>query len=254
MICPMTHPTLAATITLAALISTGCRPTSPSPVASPANSWRVACSPQLTDTRHVDDLPVEVAQFETVFWDEADTRSLRELLRQTGCRGESVLEIGVGTGLLSLCCLQAGAGAVIGTDINPNALCNAAYNAERILGLPMSQPSTRWSARSPGADVAPRLQLRWVSRDDPEAFAVIEPSEKFDLIVSNPPWEDGKPQQWADYAFYDEDFRFVCEPGAFDLEVGGCAGSPRRTETIDLGGDVHQYRQRDVVATAVSVS
>ena len=55
-------------------------------------------------------------------------------------------------------------------------------------------------------------------------------------------------------AFYDEDFRFVCEPGAFDLEVGGCAGSPRRTETIDLGGDVHQYRQRDVVATAVSVS
>ncbi|MFV0315647.1 MAG: glycoside hydrolase family 3 N-terminal domain-containing protein [Microthrixaceae bacterium] len=55
-------------------------------------------------------------------------------------------------------------------------------------------------------------------------------------------------------AFYDEDFRFVCEPGAFDLGIGGWAGAPRLTATVDLGGDVHQYRQRDVVATAVSVS
>lgn len=55
-------------------------------------------------------------------------------------------------------------------------------------------------------------------------------------------------------AFFDEDFRFVCEPGAFDLEVGGWAGAPALTATVDLGGEVHQYRQRDVVATAVSVS
>lgn len=55
-------------------------------------------------------------------------------------------------------------------------------------------------------------------------------------------------------AFFDEDFRFVCEPGAFDLEVGGWAGAPALTATVDLGGEVHQYRQRDVVATAVSIS
>ncbi len=55
-------------------------------------------------------------------------------------------------------------------------------------------------------------------------------------------------------AFYDEDFRFVCEPGAFDLEVGGWAGKPALRATIDMGGEVHQYRQRDVVATAVSTS
>jgi beta-glucosidase len=55
-------------------------------------------------------------------------------------------------------------------------------------------------------------------------------------------------------AFYDEDFRFVCEPGAFDLEVGGWAGSPALVTTIDLGGEVHQYRQRDVVATAVTIT
>lgn len=55
-------------------------------------------------------------------------------------------------------------------------------------------------------------------------------------------------------AFFDEDFRFVCEPGAFDLEVGGWAGAPALRATVDLGGEVHQYRQRDVVATAASVS
>ena len=53
-------------------------------------------------------------------------------------------------------------------------------------------------------------------------------------------------------AFYDEDFRFVCEPGAFDLEVGGWAGAPALRTTVDLGGEVHQYRQCDVVATAVT--
>ncbi len=55
-------------------------------------------------------------------------------------------------------------------------------------------------------------------------------------------------------AFFDEDFRFVCEPGAFDLEVGGWAGEPALTATVDLGGEVHQYRQRDVVATAASLT
>lgn len=55
-------------------------------------------------------------------------------------------------------------------------------------------------------------------------------------------------------AFFDEDFAFVCEPGAFDLEVGGWAGQPAVRSTIDLPGEVHQYRQRDIVATAVAIS
>lgn len=55
-------------------------------------------------------------------------------------------------------------------------------------------------------------------------------------------------------AFYDEDFRFVCEPGAFDLEVGGWAGEPAAVATVDLGGEVHPYRQRDVVATVTTIS
>jgi beta-glucosidase len=55
-------------------------------------------------------------------------------------------------------------------------------------------------------------------------------------------------------AFFDEDFRFVCEPGAFRVEVGGCAGEPAASTTFDLGGDVEEYRQREVVATAFATA
>ena len=55
-------------------------------------------------------------------------------------------------------------------------------------------------------------------------------------------------------AFYDEQFEFVCEPGAFRIELGGCAGAPELTTTVDLTGDVEPYRQRDVVATTVELS
>ncbi|HPU38260.1 MAG TPA: glycoside hydrolase family 3 N-terminal domain-containing protein [Microthrixaceae bacterium] len=55
-------------------------------------------------------------------------------------------------------------------------------------------------------------------------------------------------------AFFDDSFDFVCEPGAFRLEVGGFAGSPALVETVNLGGDVHEYRQIDVVATEVAIS
>lgn len=54
-------------------------------------------------------------------------------------------------------------------------------------------------------------------------------------------------------AFFDDGFDFVCEPGAFRLEVGGWAGAPALVTTIDLTGDVAPYRQVDVVATAVRI-
>ena len=54
-------------------------------------------------------------------------------------------------------------------------------------------------------------------------------------------------------AFFDDSFDFVCEPGAFRAEVGGWAGTPARTATFDLPGEVQEYRQVQVVATAVAV-
>ena len=39
------------------------------------------------------------------------------------------LEIGTGTGILGILCLQNGADEVVATDINPAAVANARYNA-----------------------------------------------------------------------------------------------------------------------------
>jgi beta-glucosidase len=52
-------------------------------------------------------------------------------------------------------------------------------------------------------------------------------------------------------AFFDENFRFVCEPGAFRVEIGGWAGAPVEFTTFDLDGEVEPYHQREVVATTV---
>src|SRR5262245_49331771 len=55
----------------------------------------------------IEDLPGKVALFDTVFWDPRDTISLRKLLRQSDVvKDKRVLEIGTGSGLLSLCALQ----------------------------------------------------------------------------------------------------------------------------------------------------
>jgi beta-glucosidase len=55
-------------------------------------------------------------------------------------------------------------------------------------------------------------------------------------------------------AFYDPTMRFVCEPGAFTFAVGASRADIRARATVTLDGDVTEYRQRRVVATAVEVS
>jgi beta-glucosidase len=54
-------------------------------------------------------------------------------------------------------------------------------------------------------------------------------------------------------AFYDQAMRFVCEPGAFTFAIGASRADIRARATAELGGDVDEYRQREIVATAVSV-
>lgn len=167
------------------------------PKAAPTEppAWQQAAQPKLQQWRRVDGLPKQLAQFETVFWDAADSVSLREWLTPERCRGKRILEIGTGTGLISLWCLQNGAARVVATDINPNALANIAYNADH-LGHPLGATDSR-------------LELRWVDTDAPGAFEVIGEQEKFDLIVSNPPWEDDTPEKLLDYAFFDPSYALL---------------------------------------------
>ncbi|MBN1586139.1 MAG: sulfatase-like hydrolase/transferase [Candidatus Omnitrophica bacterium] len=121
----------------------------------------------------------------TVFFTE-EGDPLRTLLsRQDLSSAKTVLDIGTGTGILGLIALKHGAGRVVATDINPEAIRNARLNAER-LGYS-----------------ADNFEARLVAPEKPQAFSVIEPEEKFDLILSNPPWKEGPVKSIEDYGQYD---------------------------------------------------
>ncbi len=147
---------------------------------------------RVQQTWTIDQLPEgEFVQFESVFWEPDDTISLRELINNEGiASGREVLEIGTGTGLISVLCLANSAKSVVATDINRAAVANAAYNAAMLC------PNQS-------------LDVRQVDAERPDAFAVIQEDEKFDLVISNPPWEDGVVTKPADHAFYDPAFRLM---------------------------------------------
>ncbi len=159
--------------------------------SAPAVAARTA-TPMIPQIWTIDDFPgKQIVQFDSVFWEPDDSISMRAWLRDTDLvRGKRVFEIGVGTGLLSLCALQAGATAVLGTDINPAAVQCALYNAANL-------------------DLVDRFEVRLVDPGHPAAFAVLKPGENFDVIISNPPWEDGTITQPADHAFFDPGFALL---------------------------------------------
>jgi release factor glutamine methyltransferase len=157
-------------------------------------SLPVGTSVEVIGRWQVEDFDKDIVQFATVFWEAEDSVSLRKLIRETNfVRDKRVLEIGTGTGLISLCCLQAGARTVVATDINPQAVANARFNRFQ-LEIPQTTEN---------------FDVRLVDADNSGAFAVIASDEQFDVIISNPPWEDGEVQKVEDYAFIDTHFELL---------------------------------------------
>ena len=70
---------------------------------------------RVQQTWTIDQLPEgEFVQFESVFWEPDDTISLRELINNEGIASDrEVLEIGTGTGLISVLCLANSAKSVV---------------------------------------------------------------------------------------------------------------------------------------------
>jgi beta-glucosidase len=54
-------------------------------------------------------------------------------------------------------------------------------------------------------------------------------------------------------AFYDPQMHFVTEPGVFTFSVGASSADIRAEQIVELDGAVVEYRQREVVATRVSI-
>jgi len=55
-------------------------------------------------------------------------------------------------------------------------------------------------------------------------------------------------------ALYDRQMRFVTEPGSFKLMVGASSEDIRLRETITLGGEIAEYKQREIVPTKVTIA
>lgn len=81
----------------------------------------------------------------------------------------TVLEIGSGSGIISIFAAKLGAKKVIATDISSAAIDCTNKNAKRF--------------KYDGV-----ITTRLVDGKDQKAFSVIAPQEKFDVIISNPPY------------------------------------------------------------------
>jgi methylase of polypeptide subunit release factors len=92
-------------------------------------------------------------------------------------RGKTVADVGTGSGLQALAAAQAGARSVVAVDINANAAAAAAINA-----------------RANGLD---RRVLTVASN----LFSAVAPALHFDVILTNPPFCDGKARDIADRAW-----------------------------------------------------
>jgi len=136
-------------------------------------------------TAYIDDVIDRIDVLETVFPPNRFCYQFYELLASQDLRwATNALEIGVGSGVNSLILLDQGVGRVIGTDVNENAIKTFEQNAAKF-------------------GYTDRVEGRLVSLDRPEAFSVFEDDETFDLIISNPPWEDNEPKRIAEYAYSD---------------------------------------------------
>lgn len=84
-------------------------------------------------------------------------------------KGKAVLEIGSGSGINAAYAAALGASRVVATDIDPRAVKSTEENARR-LGF------------------ASVVDARLVPLDDATAYSVMGEDEKFDIVLSNPPY------------------------------------------------------------------
>jgi len=94
-------------------------------------------------------------------------------------KGQDVWDIGTGTGLIAITAKLKGAGCVLATDLNPDAVKNAKKNS-RLLRL--------------------KIDVR-------QADVFGEINKKVDIITFNPPFTNQKAKQKHEISFWDKDHK-----------------------------------------------
>jgi len=146
-------------------------------------------SANTTQKQYVEELSQDIEIFDTVAFGLG--LPLRKYLNDTQVvNGKTILDLGAGSGVLSFIAIKNGAAKSVATDINPNAVANAEYNA-RHLGF------------------EDKIEVRLVPMEKQGAYSVIEKSEKFDLIVSNPPQHPEQPKTLYEYSYADPKLAFL---------------------------------------------
>ena len=149
----------------------------------------IATQIEKSKKQYVEELSQEIAIFDNVAFGLG--LPLRRYLNEDkNVTGKMILDLGAGSGVLSLIALKNGAKKSVATEINPYAVANAVYNAER-LGFKN------------------KMDVRLVSMDKQGAYSVIDKNERFDLIASNPPQGREDPEDIYDYSHTDPDLAFL---------------------------------------------
>lgn len=222
------------------------RTASPAPPQHRAQRWTPNASPTpprnpASEARrgkkvYVAELGTSLSVFPSVFAPHRSNVPFRQFLLASDLAwAKDVLDIGTGSGVLGLLVLKRNAGHVVATDVNEAAIRNASWNAEQL-------------------GYGSRFEARLVPLDRSGAFSVIGPSERFDLILSNPPWYQGTPRTMKDRAIYDEDYALLRSllSGLKDhLQPGGKAwleySSHEAREIIAKEAPAHSLTQQAVV-------
>jgi len=140
-------------------------------------SYHFILTRRRSTTTRVSDLELHVPP--TVFHPKIFVTSsfFAQYIQSLDLRGKSVVEVGCGSGILSLSAAKAGAKTVLALDINPAAVEAAKINAARN-GLPQ------------------------VESLESDLFSEVPTSRKFDVIICSPPSFSGEPRDDADRAWH----------------------------------------------------
>jgi SAM-dependent methyltransferase len=146
--------------------------------------------PQITAWVKVDGAPKNLAVYKGVLY-SMGTNNFREFILNSGdtFKDKTVYDIGTGTGVYAVLAMQAGSKYVVATDIDPVAVLNAKFNAQHF-------------------GYADKIDVRLVTQEAPGAYAVLKDNERFDLIISNPPWGTTHPIDLAS-SLTDDSFMLI---------------------------------------------